>query len=299
MLVKEAPLNALEVAQRYFGTWNARDLDGIVGALAANGTHQDPVSGGPLQGEALRQHAARLFATFPDVRFDVQNAAAAGERAVAVEWRMCGTNSGSLAGAAASGRTIELPGADFIALDGDRIASVRRYFDRMSFLGQLGLQISAQPPYPMPSVKCGSSAYLSVEKPVRPGAISLTWIAPRSTQEGERLRGQIERIMQQMPGTDGFLSMMLADCAGKMYTSAAWSDVKTAEAMSTRGAHLEAMQDFWKGDLGSASMTSIWVPFRINGPHVRCTHCDQMADYSRDEGRCSCGAALPEPPPYW
>ena len=292
-------MNALEVVQRYFGAWNARDLDGLLSALATDGTHQDPFSGGPIQGDALRQHAARLFSTFSDVRFDVVNAAVASERAVAVEWRMHGTSSGAVGGSAASERRVALQGADFVVLDGDRIASVRRYFDQMTFLGQLGMQISAQPPYPMASVQCGDSAYLSQGKPMRPGAISLTWIAPRSPQEGERLRGRMERIMEQMPTTDGFLSMLVGGCAGKMYTSASWTDVKTAEAMSTHGAHLEAMQDFWKGDLGSSSMTSIWVPFRINGPHVRCAHCDQMADYSRDQGRCSCGATLPDPPPYW
>ncbi len=292
-------MSALEVGLRYFGAWNARNPEAVVAALAGAGTHEDPTSGGPIGGEALLRHANRLFATFPDVSFEIVSASEAADHSVAVQWRMVGTNTGSLMGAGATGRGIDLRGADFISVDGEEIASVRRYFDQMAFVSQLGMHLTMQTPFPMEKVDYGNSAYTSLGKPVPPGAISLTWIAPRSNEERERLRSRIERIMLEMPQTEGFLSMMIAGCAGKMYTSASWTDAKAAEAMSTRGAHLEGMQEFWKGDLGSSSMTSIWVPYRINGPHVRCTGCDIMADYSRDEGRCACGVVLPEPPPYW
>jgi steroid delta-isomerase-like uncharacterized protein len=293
-------MNASEVVQGYLGAWSARDPEKVVAALAASGTHQDPVSGGPIAGEALRRHAARLFATFPDVSFDIVGAPAMHEDVVSVEWRMRGTNSASLKGAPATHRSLDLRGADFIALDADGIRSVRRYFDQLSLTQQLGMHLSTQTLFEVDSVQYGTSAHMSPPgRNARPEAISLTWIVPRSTEERERLRARIEQIMLEMPKTEGFLSMMVAGCANKLYTSAAWSEAKAPERMAPQGAHLGAMQDFLKGDLGSASMTSIWVPVRINGPHIRCARCDQMSDYSRDGGRCSCGEMLPDPPPYW
>jgi steroid delta-isomerase-like uncharacterized protein len=292
-------MNALEVVGAYFEAWSARDPLRVVAAFDAHGTHEDPASGGPIGGERLGRHAAGLFAAFPDLSFELVSAAQTGESTVAAQWCMSGTNSAPLMGGPPTQRSISLRGADFIAVSGDKITSVQRYFDQKTFIDQLGLQMSVQNPFPMESVQYGNSAYMSVGKPVRPEAISLTWIVPRNEQEREKLRGRIQQIMQDMPKTPGFLSMMLAGCANKLFTSAAWSDAKAPEQMAPRGAHLEAMQDFWKGDLGAFSMTSIWVPVRINGPHVRCTSCDQMSDYSRNEGRCGCGTMLPDPPPYW
>jgi hypothetical protein len=43
-------------------------------------------------------------------------------------------------------------------------------------------------------------------------------------------------------------------------------------------------------------MTNVWAPVRINGPHVRCTSCDQMSDTTKNEGECNCGEILPEVP---
>jgi len=58
---------------------------------------------------------------------------------------MRGTNSGLLQGNPPTGRRLALPGADFIAVDGDRIRSVQGYFDQKTFVEQLGLQAIVVP----------------------------------------------------------------------------------------------------------------------------------------------------------
>jgi hypothetical protein len=64
------------------------------------------------------------------------------------------------------------------------------------------------------------------------------------------------------------------------------------------GTHRAAVQNFF-GDLATAgAMTSVWVPQHISAS-IRCSECDRMMNYDRAEGRCACGARLPEPLPCW
>jgi hypothetical protein len=46
-------------------------------------------------------------------------------------------------------------------------------------------------------------------------------------------------------------------------------------------------------------MTSVWVRERIGALWVRCEACGRMVDSAKAEGRCLCGAALPEAMAYW
>lgn len=38
-------MNAIDVAQRFFNTWDAHDADAIVAAFAKEGTYQNPETG--------------------------------------------------------------------------------------------------------------------------------------------------------------------------------------------------------------------------------------------------------------
>ena len=69
--------------------------------------------------------------------------------------------------------------------------------------------------------------------------------------------------------------------------------------MLTGGAHKDAMDRAFGPDFASAFATTVWVPQRFNGLWVRCSACNQMSDYERDEGKCRCGEQLPEHPPWW
>ena len=115
-------MNAIEVAERYFDAWNRRDADAIVASFASGGTYSDPSAGENLRGEAVAAYAKGLWAAFPDLSFDTVSVVDDGAGAVAARWIMHGTNNGSMFGLPPTGRTVRLPGADFIQVEGDGFA---------------------------------------------------------------------------------------------------------------------------------------------------------------------------------
>ena len=133
-------MDSMRVARTYFEAWNRRDSAKIVAIFADGGTYIDPASGGMLAGDKIGQYASALFAAFPDLTFEIVTAGPVGENMVAAQWMMRGTHTGSLFGEPPTGRNIALPGADFIAVEGDRIRSVRGYFDQKDIADQLGFQ---------------------------------------------------------------------------------------------------------------------------------------------------------------
>jgi steroid delta-isomerase-like uncharacterized protein len=132
-------MDPMRVAQVYFEAWNRRDPGKIVASFAEGGTYLDPTSGGMLVGKAIGQYAGALFEAFPDLSFELVTAGPIGENMVAAQWVMRGANTASLFGGPATGKKVVLPGADFITVEGDKIRSVRGYFDRKEFGDQLGL----------------------------------------------------------------------------------------------------------------------------------------------------------------
>lgn len=111
------------------------------GRLRRGGHLTDPNVPEELGGRAIGEYAAGLFSAFPDLSFKLLGHHATGDRAVAARWLMRGTNTGPLRGHPPAGATVALPGADFIAVEGDRTRSVEGYFDRSAFVEQLGLQV--------------------------------------------------------------------------------------------------------------------------------------------------------------
>jgi len=128
--VKENHMDATDVAQRYFDAWNRRDPGAIFATFAEGGTYTDPNAPEGLSDRAIAEYAAGLFAAFPDLTFDVLDHNATGDGTVATRWLMRGTNTGPFRGNPPTGATVALPGADFIAVEGDKVRSVEGYFDR-------------------------------------------------------------------------------------------------------------------------------------------------------------------------
>ena len=288
-------MKPIDIAQHYFDAWNRRDPAAIIATFAEGGTYSDPTVPA-LTGSALATHTSGLFAAFPDLSFEIVNAAQAGDHAVAAQWMMRGTNTGPLAGGPPTGSTVALPGADFITIDGDKIRSVQGYFDQKIFLEQLGLQVIAQP-YAVGPISFGTGATMQVGKHTKPGAFSLTSIRVRSDEE-QQLQAYSMPILAelaQMPGFISFTALFANNCG---YTITAWEDAESASQMLRAGAHREAMQVFFGSEFAEGGMTSVWIPHHINALWVRCTACGRMSDYAQDDGKCQCGQSLPHLP-YW
>ena len=211
---------------------------------------------------------------------------------------MKGTNSGPFGGGPPTGKSIALPGADFFTLDGEEIRSVKGYFDQRTFVEQLGLQVIVQP-YEIGPFSFGYSLRYTTGKKTKPGAMSMTWIEVRSEEEVNEVRERSRQIAQEMMGMPGFISAANMGIGHRLITTVAWEDPEAPKQMLAGGSHNEAMDRIFSSDIAAAASTTVWVPQRFNGMLVRCTACDQLADYDRDNGKCRCGQQLPDHPPYW
>lgn len=229
-------MEPLEVAQAYFDAWNLQDPAEIAATFAPGGTYADPTTGQPLSGQAIVEYTSGLVSAFPDLSFGIVSTGVAGDGTVAAQWLMQGTNSGPFGGGPPTGQTVELPGVDFIVVDGDKIHSVQGYFDQRSFVEQLGLQVIVQP-YSIGLASFGSSVYVSQGDCSKPGAFSMTSISLHSDEEAQEVSGGGGRILREMAQMPGFISSVTARAGLRMFTMSAWEDVDSPKQLLRGGAH--------------------------------------------------------------
>ena len=124
----------------YLAAWNARDAERIASFFAGDAVYEDQGAGTVARGrEAIRVHAARVHAGFPDLRFELVRAAH-GADFTAGEWRSQMTHGGGFEGLAPTGRVVESSGVDVATLDAeDRIVHLASYYDGAAIMRDLGL----------------------------------------------------------------------------------------------------------------------------------------------------------------
>lgn len=257
-----------DALDRYFTAWNGHDPAGVVASLTAQGTYEDPTTGGPLAGDALAENVATLLGGFPDVHFELVSVDHIGECAAAVQWRMTGTNTGPMPGGPPTGQSIDLPGADFIDYDpgADRLAKVVGYFDTATMLSQLGLQAHITPGDMEPFMKFGIGLRVDAQRATVPGAFSVTCIDIDSEYQAALIEATTNIVMEQL-GNEAYLGSCFATVGRRNYTFTAWESVDAAKQALKGGAHGEAMRLAMKNGLGETALglTSIWAPETING----------------------------------
>ncbi len=286
-----------EVARRYIDAWNTRSPAAINGMFLEGGTYTDPVTNGPLTGSAIGNFAEGLFGSFPDLSFDITSNAETAS-GVVLEWTMRGTNTGSLRGLPPTGARIAQPGIDVIRVSGDKVASVRGYFDRQTMLDQLGLQVVVQP-HQIGPITFGVSTRVRSGSNATPGAFSLTMVDARSDEEVQQIRMYSRRILLGMPSMPGFLSFLGAIVGQRLYTVSAWSDPESARSVMRDPAHKEASSEFHRGELGTAFHSSIWTPHHFSERWMRCPSCGHMNAAQQGQNACGCGSVLPELAAFW
>jgi hypothetical protein len=99
----------------------------------------------------------------------------------------------------------------------------------------------------------------------------------------------------QMPG---FIGATFTNVAGRLTTQTAWASAEAAHAILQLPGHKEALARVFRGELGAALHTSVWVPGRHNALWVRCAACGRIEAYERG-AHSACGAPFPEQPSYW
>jgi len=90
--------NKIIVRRLYEEAWNSRDLSVVDEIFAPNHVHHDPSNPVDIKGpEGTQQRITEVIATFPDIRFIIEDMIAEGNK-VAVRSTVRGTHKGEFMG---------------------------------------------------------------------------------------------------------------------------------------------------------------------------------------------------------
>ena len=131
--------------QRLYAFINAGDIDGFGQQLADDFVEREEIPGLPPTKDGVVQYFGILLAAFPDMRMDVQDVIASGDKAVA-RVRVSGTHEGEFMGIPPTGNQVSMNLIDITRFGDDGLA--REHWgvaDQLAMLQQLGV-IPAGPP---------------------------------------------------------------------------------------------------------------------------------------------------------
>ena len=285
----------LEAVRQYLDAWTRRDADAILATLNDGGSYEDPTTGGPISGEAIRAYVSGLWSAFPDLSFEDVGLAQTAPDSASVQWIMRGTNTSSMMGLPPSGKAVILRGADFFTLRDGKIQTVTGYFDPGQVPRQIGLNVVVQP-HQVGPFKFGVSTAVQTGKTQEPGAFSITYLEAKDADSIQKVREGSRASLIDMLKMDGFIGATTAVIGTRMVTISAWDSPEDSRRVMKEGAHSEAQKGFYDGSLTSQGYTSVWTKHRVNPFFIRCDACGRM---NRGAGICSCGAKLPAAAPYW
>lgn len=131
-----------QTIDRYNDAWNAQDLDAIMSMHAPDMVFENHTAAESAQGEEVRGHIARIFESWPDMRFSTRRLYVR-EGLVVQEWTATATHTREMRRgdvvAEPTGNRIEWKGMDVIPFEDGKIKRKDVYSDSVSILRQLGL----------------------------------------------------------------------------------------------------------------------------------------------------------------
>jgi steroid delta-isomerase-like uncharacterized protein len=125
--------------QRLYDLINAGDIDGFGRQLADDFVERDEIPGIPPTKDGVVQYFRIMLAAFPDMRMDVQDSFASGDKAVA-RLRVSGTHQGEFMGIPATGKPVSVNLIDITRFGDDGLA--REHWgvaDMLAIMQQLGV----------------------------------------------------------------------------------------------------------------------------------------------------------------
>ena len=121
---------------RYNEAWNAHDLDAIVSMHAPTMVFENHTAGERAEGEAVREHIASIFETWPDISFEARRTYVR-DALVVQEWTATATHANEMRRgglvAEPTGKIDVIPFADGLVMRKDV------YSDSVTILTALGL----------------------------------------------------------------------------------------------------------------------------------------------------------------
>jgi steroid delta-isomerase-like uncharacterized protein len=131
--------------RRLYELINAGDIDGFARQLADNFVEHNETPGIPPTKAGVAQYFQILVRAFPDLRLNVQDVIASGDKAVA-RLRVTGTHQGEFMGIPATGKSVAVDLIDITRFGDDGLA--REHWgvvDQLALMQQLGV-IPVGPP---------------------------------------------------------------------------------------------------------------------------------------------------------
>jgi steroid delta-isomerase-like uncharacterized protein len=131
-----------EAIDRYNQAWNEHDLDAIVAMHAPDMVFENHTAGEAAEGDAVRDHIASIFETWPDISFSTRRLYAR-DGLIVQEWTAKATHAktmrrGELV-AEPTGRRVEWRGVDVIPFEAGLVKRKDVYSDSVTILRQVGL----------------------------------------------------------------------------------------------------------------------------------------------------------------
>lgn len=128
-----------------FDSFNAGDIEGFGDRLAEDFVDHEPVPGIPPTKAGTKELLTGMRAGFPDMRFDVEDILADGDKVVA-RLHVTGTQAGSFMGIPATGRRVDVSAIDIVRFADDGLAHEHwGVMDVMSIMQQLGVVPEGMP----------------------------------------------------------------------------------------------------------------------------------------------------------
>src|SRR5215203_1982407 len=128
-----------DVARRYFGAIDARDLDGLVDCWAPGGIDRFVGDQEVVAPDGVREYFREVFAAIPDSRMEVLDVTVQDDRA-AVRWRINGTfaGPGPFQGLEPTGGELTVEGFDLVRVADGRITRNDAYLNGVDVARQVG-----------------------------------------------------------------------------------------------------------------------------------------------------------------
>ena len=138
-------MDHMATLERMYGRINAHDVDGFCEYLAEDFVEHEVAPGLSPTKEGVRQFFTMYMAGLPDLRFEIEDMLASGDKVVA-RVRCTGTHSGEFMGMPASGNSVSAEAVDIIRFGDDGLAREHwGVFDALAMMQQIGA-IPAAPP---------------------------------------------------------------------------------------------------------------------------------------------------------
>jgi C-1 hydroxylase len=122
--------------RRYIETWNRGDLEGMAEFWSADMVHHTRTGSHGL--EAVKEIVAGFMGAFPDLRFEIDDIVAEGDR-VSTRMTAYATNAGSYMGAPATGKAVSCNVFGIARLADGKIVEHWGVTDELHLIEQLGL----------------------------------------------------------------------------------------------------------------------------------------------------------------